>query len=190
MNTKRVFFAILPPKSLYKQLTGIKKSLSDVFPEEDIRWIEVENFHVTLQFINNVSETQLIPLIRDVGTLLKNTSSFQLEIGGLEWFPGLEYPKVIALSVEPQEILCKLSDAMKPIIDNLNIISGTHPFRGHISIGRLKHNDISRELLTHVKIPLMEPITIDRVYLIESKPDVGGRVYQVMDEFKLTPYCN
>ncbi|MCL9684953.1 RNA 2',3'-cyclic phosphodiesterase [Legionella maioricensis] len=186
MNTIRAFFAIMPPQSMHDPLENILKTLKHATPEHSIKWINIKNLHITLQFLKKVQTEDVNPLIEQVRAELKNTKSFQLELNHLEWFPGPRHPKILSLAVGPQDILAALSATIARAITALNYPVELRPFRGHISIGRVPHRRPQPTLLTTIKLPALPPVFINELYLIESKPDNGRTSYLPLAQFSLS----
>ena len=53
----RIFIAIPVPEEIKGQASQIKSELSRLKP--DIKWVEYENYHITLKFLGEVTEKQL-----------------------------------------------------------------------------------------------------------------------------------
>lgn len=186
MSTIRAFFAIIPPKSMSDLLSSVLESLRQSSPEHFIRWAHVENLHITLQFLKNIQPEHVIPLIEKVQIELKNTPTFQLEFHGLEWFPAPDHPKILSLAVGPQNSLTPLSATIGHAISALNYPVESRPFRAHMSIGRLLNNSSKQKvLLNQIKLPTIPPITINELYLVESKSSKGESNYSSLAKFNL-----
>jgi 2'-5' RNA ligase len=185
MNTVRVFFAILPPKSIQEPLRTILELAHVVFPKKTLRWIDLEHLHCTLQFINAIPQEQIAVLIERVTSLVKNQPSFLLNLGALEWFPSMNHPKILSLSVEPQETLRHLSERINQILIELECSVESRPFRGHMSMGRVLTHNLFKDRIKQIKNIKIPPVLIDKIYLIESRPAQGGRLYCTLAEFNL-----
>ena len=188
MSSIRVFFAIIPPKTMNPLLITILESLKQSLPEHWIRWTHVDNVHITLQFLKSIQSQDVPPLIERVHSELKNTPKFQLDFHGLEWFPSVEHPKILSLAVGPKDILKNLSAIIGHAISALNYPVESRPFRGHMSLGRLpKFNLQQKNLLDEIRIPVIPPIFISELYLMESKPSKGGINYHPLAQLNLIP---
>ena len=148
----------------------------------------MEKLHVTLQFLKGIQPEHVTSLIEQVRLELKDTPAFQLEFGGLEWFPTPEHPKILSLAVGPQHSLMSLSVAIGHAISTLNYPVESHPFRGHMSLGRLLHyRSQQTALLQQIKLPPIPPIAINELYLIESRPGKKGNDYHPLAQLALNP---
>ncbi|WP_392538128.1 RNA 2',3'-cyclic phosphodiesterase [Legionella sp. 227] len=185
MHTLRIFFAITFPKKIQIKLSNYLKSLQETILSDYMRWVDVEKMHITLQFLGNLPQEQLISVTEYVHAAIKNLSPFQLELGQLEWFPALRRPKVLSLTVQPQAGLAMLSDTIGKALIALNVPIETRPFRGHLTLGRLIRHQVPCELLETVKMPSIPPIVVDKIYLLESRPEKGKQNYYSLAEFHL-----
>ncbi|HHF0524976.1 TPA: RNA 2',3'-cyclic phosphodiesterase [Legionella anisa] len=185
MHTLRVFFAIIFPKSTQVRLSRSLKTLQNTLLSDYIRWVHVEKMHITVQFLGNLPQEQLILLIEKVQSAIKNTLPIQLQFGHLEWFPTLRHPKILSLSVQPQADLAMLSKVIGNTLITLNVPVETRPFRGHLTMGRLIRHRIPHELLETIKIPVIPPIVVNKIHLIESRSEKGRQNYYPLAEFKL-----
>ncbi len=185
MHTLRVFFAILLPKETQVHLFRSLKILQHIMPAEYIRWVHVEKMHITLQFLGNIPQEQLMAVTESVRTAIKNVPTFQLVFGPLEWFPNLRHPKILSVSVQPQATLAMLADTIGSSLIALNIPIETRPFRGHLTLGRLIRRGMRYELLETIKKTAVPAVTVNKIHLIESRSEKGWQNYYPLAEFKL-----
>ncbi|WP_058498103.1 RNA 2',3'-cyclic phosphodiesterase [Legionella gratiana] len=187
MNTIRAFFAIVPSKEIRVHLVNVLQSLKQEMPEDYIRWVPIDNIHITLHFIAQLQLQDVVLLSQKVAHALKHTPCFQLKLGPIEWFPTLRHPKILSLVVEPHDILCKLASTIAQSLNSLNYPIESRHFRGHMTIGRLRHNQHKKQkLLSQIQLENIPPITIDNIYLIESKLGQERTTYTTLTEFPLT----
>ena len=185
MNTIRIFFAVMLPVEVcvpfLKPLGILKKAIRG----HSIRWTSVNHFHVTLQFLKDLQQKHTMLLIEEVQTQLKNMSAFQLQLGQLSLFPTPELPRIISLTVEPQTVLMAMSNTIGKAISALGYSVESRPFQGHITIARLHHDKLQADLLSHIHFPVIKPIPVHKIYLIESRPDNEGSNYVTLAQFTL-----
>ena len=184
MNTIRAFFAIIPPKEFSNHLLSLLEALKQEVSKDDVRWINLENLHITLQFIGQLQLEHLVALSEIVRAELEHIPSFQLKFGSLKWFPNASHPKVLSLECEPQEVLAHLA---KTIAQSMNVFHypiESRPFRSHMSIGRICHKK-EKISLSQVKLAVLPPAFIDSIFLIESKIGHEKVTYTPLAQFKL-----
>lgn len=169
----RVFFAIdlplhLKEAILQQLILPLKKEWG-----HGVRWVNAEHLHITLQFQKNLLAKDIPKIIENVKKELKNTPSFDLEMGELEFFPDELHPKMLAAKVGPPEDLHDLATKIGIGIQNSHYSIETRPFRAHLTLGRL---------LQHQELPLQkafipQKIVITEITLFQSQPSAQGSCY-------------
>lgn len=186
MGAIRAFFAIKIPNSLDKSFSHLIKKLKRLDSKDKIKWVKVNNLHITLQFLKKLELNDLTNLTSLIGEELKKTSSFQLEIGDLEWFPSENHPKVLSLSIKPHQELTHISHTIGKIVNSLGYPLENRPFRAHLTLGRLPFHKVDLESFSTIQCSKFEPILINDVYLFESRPSSDGTLYVPLMRFELT----
>jgi RNA 2',3'-cyclic 3'-phosphodiesterase len=180
----RAFFAIAMPESTQDSLKQVLTILQHTIPKQTVRWTALGNLHITLQFMQQIQVTHLGHLIENVQLALKNTSSFELELGKIEFFPRISHPRVIALEAGPNTILADLADTIGQGISAVNYPVPTEVFRGHLTLGRVSRAKFQPNSLDDIKLPLIPKVEINQICLFESKPGKMGSQYIPLAHFK------
>ncbi|KTD43377.1 RNA 2',3'-cyclic phosphodiesterase [Legionella quateirensis] len=187
MQTIRSFFAIMLAPAVQVDMSTRLSTIKHAVPAPNIRWVKIEHLHITLQFLNILKSECVPQLIKNIQKTLKNTPSFQLEIGALEWFPTPSHPKILSFTVEPLSILNDLSASIGHELTAMNIPIENRPFRAHMTLGRLApHHHLPDTVdLSQIKLPPIPSITINELFFIESKPQAEGSNYSPLARFRL-----
>jgi 2'-5' RNA ligase len=138
-----------------------------------------------LQFLKGLQQEHLNPLTELVRTQLKEIPSFWLQLGHLTAFPTREHPRIISLTVEPHTVLMTLSNAIGQAMSVLGYPVESRLFQGHMTLARLHHDKVQADLLSLIHFPIIPPIPIHEIYLIESRPDKEGSHYIPLAQFDL-----
>lgn len=190
MPTLRLFFAIVFPRETQVRLSSSLKTLQRCMLSDYIRWVHVEKMHITLQFLGNLPQEQLMLVTENARAVIKNIPAFQLELGHLEWFPSVRHPKILSLSVQPQAALATLSDTIGKALIALNVPVESRPFRGHMTMGRVIRHGLHYDVLGAIRIPDIPPVMVNKIHLVESRFERGGQNYFPLAEFKLASSQN
>ncbi|CAM3602243.1 RNA 2',3'-cyclic phosphodiesterase [Legionella longbeachae] len=185
MNTIRVFFAIVPPKEIRCHLLTVLQFLKQEMPGDYIRWVDIENLHITLHFIAQFRINDLALVSKRVSNALKDIPCFQLDLGPVEWFPSLRHPKILSLNVEPHDFLAKFVSIITQSFDFLNYPIESRSFRGHMTLARVHYQQKQQKLLSQFELGEIPPMTVDKIYFIESKPGQKRSTYTTLTEFQL-----
>src|SRR5689334_1611519 len=110
MSSIRAFFAIDLPEKVKTEIQIIQKTLEKQLKTNTIRWTQIHNLHVTLQFLPDVKENDLITLINNVKAELNTAGTFSVELGTLELFPTAHHPHLIAMQIGPYDDLAEISN--------------------------------------------------------------------------------
>lgn len=186
MKPLRVFFAVSMPESLQ---SSMKKTLallqSHQLPMRAIRWTNLQNLHVTLQFLPEIQYDHLNLLIEKVKMELKNILAFELELGNLQLFPSAKHPRVIALQAGPQEDLANIAKKIGLGISAVHYPLAQEDFRGHLTLGRIQRNT-QLNGIEQLNLPPLPTVKISDICLFESKTGYKEQIYIPLAYFKLT----
>ncbi len=100
------------------------------------KWVEHENFHITLFFLGEISEEQM----KQTAELLKNISfdHFPLMINRLGYFEKYSKPTSVWLGLKKSDPLQQLYSEMKTELEAICNRSFGKKFIPHLTLGRIK----------------------------------------------------
>lgn len=133
----RAFLAIDLPLELKQELWNLKKIEEP--QQAKLKWVEEENFHITLRFFGTISENLIEKIFKCIKKVCQEISSFKLALRDVGAFPERGLPKVIWIGVENGENLLEylyrdLEVALKP----LKLGDKKEKFHPHITLIRVK----------------------------------------------------
>src|SRR5690554_6339527 len=88
METIRAFIALDLSLEARAVLAEVIETLSQQVPERAVRWIPVENIHLTLRFLGNTPVTQLEALYEQLDHTVARHRPFMLYLHELGCFPN------------------------------------------------------------------------------------------------------
>jgi len=174
----RLFTGLELPTDLAAALTGARGGLHGA------RWIDPENYHITLRFIGDVDHA----LARDVYGLLAEIHRDPLDvtIEGLDAFGG-KRPRAIVARVAPDRPLLELQAAHERQIRKAGAAPEGRKFSPHITLARLRDAsplDVADYLAVRGAFPRVT-FTARRFVLYSSRDSVGGGPYVVEAAYPL-----
>lgn len=187
----RIFFAVDLPLSVKEKLGQFIGQLKKKSKSNAIRWTKPENLHITLQFLAEVRAEHLTTLLDNVranveGAVKNSTFTF----GALHLFPNPYRPRVIVLDITPQEQMAALASLIGDGIKISNYEVETRPFRGHLTLGRIKHaQGVNLNFLSEVSNPELEAVALEEVVLFRSEPQEDGSKYTPLDRIGLREHA-
>jgi len=180
----RLFFAILLPEPVIKDLHLLVKPLKKQLHKEDIRWIKPENLHLTLRFMGAVAEQDLAKLITAVSETVLGVKPFAIKLSDVSLFPSEKRPKVLSIVVINQE-LDQLAQLIEEAIVNAGFVAANKPFRSHISFAYVKRSSRRLENAVHASTIKANKILVEHFELMQSFTYETGAEYQVIKQFHL-----
>lgn len=149
------------------------------------RWIDPENYHVTLRFIGDIDDA----LARDIATLLGQVSrrSFELKFNGLSSFGGRK-PRAVIAAIPPVSPLIELQSEHERIMQRVGLEPEGRKFSPHVTLARLRESS-SRQVADYLSTrgPLNGlSFTVSQFVLFSSRASVGGGPYVIEAAYPLS----
>lgn len=189
MEQLRLFWAINLPPPLKARLAAVQERLKGI--DADVKWVEEENFHLTLQFLGNVAAAKLSTLTENMQKILTGFPSFQLQLGGVGFFPNHRRPRVLWAGVaDGLSALQQLQER----VQKANLLSGfpaeERDFRPHLTLARLRSDRGLNALLAAVKelsgeATHLGEFSVTSVDLMQSELSRRGPTYTLITPVKL-----
>ena len=142
------------------------------------RWIDRENFHITLRFIGDIDDA----MGRDIAEALEDAAiqPFALSIKGIDVFGGNKPHAIIARLAESPELI-RLQASQERICQSVGLEPEGRKFIPHVTLARLRDAD-QRALRSFIESHALyhsRSFVVERFVLFSSKPSRGGGPYAV-----------
>ena len=133
---KRIFIAIRidPQSELLEAYDDLKERLEG----EKIKWVEEDNFHLTINFIGEKPENDVKKIIQALETVSAKFAPFKLRIKGLGTFGKRDNPNIVFTKIVGADDLFELSEAVKKSLLKIGIRGNNKPLKPHLTLGRIK----------------------------------------------------
>lgn len=130
----RLFVGINIPK---KQRTRVHRAVRSLREDSlPVRWIEPDNYHVTLKFLGEVRREGVEAVQGVLDRVAESTHSFTTALGGFGAFPTVRRPRVIWLGVgATPEFRCMKQD-LEWAMGEIGYEAETRAFHPHLTLGR------------------------------------------------------
>ncbi|MCX6238779.1 MAG: RNA 2',3'-cyclic phosphodiesterase [Bacteroidia bacterium] len=184
---KRIFLA-LPLEPVGPVIEKIKQ-LQKLLHDYSIKWVSIENFHLTLFFFGEIP-VQQIPVIKELlGSSFKNSSAFTFSLTGPGIFKKGKEPRVLWFGIKATDQLFEIKKDIDKAVATLGFIPDNIVFRPHVTLGRfLPRQEVSSVLDNALKDEqLREPFlySASKLILFESKLFPTGPQYYPVEVFPL-----
>jgi 2'-5' RNA ligase len=174
---------IIPAESLKDSFHELKGNLT----QSSIKWVETENFHLTLRFLGNVDKASMESLISLLGKIAVENSAFTLESAEFGYFGKKKHPRVIWYAFKPDTNLLLLQSSIEESLTKMGVEKEEKHYSPHLTLGRVKNLSIREnleEILSNLHT-IAEKYPVTKFSLIESTLTPKGSVYTVLQDFYL-----
>lgn len=148
------------------------------------RWIDPENYHMTLRFIGDVDDA----LAHEVASLLGKVrrAAFELRFDTLSSFGGRR-PRAVVAAVTPAQPLMELQAEHERLMQRVGLEPEGRKYMPHVTLARLRESS-SRQVADYLSTrALLQPLpfAVSRFVLFSSRASVGGGPYVVEAAYPL-----
>lgn len=183
----RIFIAIPIPERIKKYADSVARSINEASP--DIKWVEYENYHITLKFLGEMDEEMLLLVKRRLAGVAQSCPSFSFELCGTGFFPNLTRPKVLWMGVGGDlDRAAFLGDRIDSCLKEL----GFEPEKKrsfHLTLGRIRSELNYNQLIAKTAVINRDikpnKFVVSEFYLMESYISPQGARYTVNSRYKL-----
>jgi 2'-5' RNA ligase len=174
----RLFTGLEIPKALGESLSLLRGGLPGA------RWIDSENYHVTLRFIGDVDED----IAHEIAWLLGKVrrKDFELRLDGLQSFGGRK-PRALIAAVAPSQSVMELQAQHERLMRRVGLDPEGRKYTPHVTLARLRDTSSFEvaEYLSARAAFRSSPFLVSRFVLFSSRTSVGGGPYVVEAAYPL-----
>ena len=183
MSVIRAFIAVNLSQEILERIDQVSNELRSSLKDVPIRWVPIENIHLTLKFLGNVSTANLEILKDILGKVVSNHHECDISVGGIGAFPKPHNPRVIWIGMEVPQELVSLQKNIEIETARLGYSQEHRPFSPHLTFGRVSRNASTQDvhaiadLLETYKVGFLGAARLKTVYLFRSDLKPDGAVY-------------
>lgn len=185
----RAFFAINTKKNFEPFWGDIKSKLCHMFKDHNYRLSNLEDLHITLNFLPQLEKNLLPTLLEKVSVELNELSSFFLEVGNLNLFYQAPL-KIIYVEIKFSKHLEQLVTKIENILFDLGCNRDKLHFKPHITLVKLKAKEFKKTDLDNLTLPKIPDLYVSEIFLFESRPNHLGSHYTPLAKINLFPVGN
>ena len=148
-----------------------------------IRWVAVENMHLTLKFLGDIPTANMEVLTQMIRAEADSFNCFDIHLTGIGSFPNPKRPRVIYIGIQAPAELEAFQRQLESATRRLGYNSEERAFAPHLTIGRVRQNippddqQKIRVALEESKIDSPRTARINSVHLYKSDLKPTGPVY-------------
>ena len=176
---RRTFIAVRVEagEKLKDAISLLKSELKD----ENIRWVELSNMHITLAFIGSTGE----PVIKNVCSMLKDDfagfGDIEFNLSGLGVFGNISAPRILYAGIENCERLAAAQEIVKNGLKSLGVNLEERQFKPHLTIGKIKDirdKSILPWMIQKYSGAILQTVNVSEVIYYESVLLPTGPLYK------------
>jgi len=174
----RLFTGLEIPADVGQSLATLRGGLPGA------RWIDPENYHVTLRFIGDVDDVVAHEVASMLGRVRRQP--FELRIEDLKSFGGRK-PRAVVATIGPSQAVMELQAEHERLMQRVGLEPEGRKYIPHVTLARLRESS-SRQVADYlaVRAPFRSPsFQVARFVLFSSRASVGGGPYVVEAAYPL-----
>ncbi|MCK4546096.1 MAG: RNA 2',3'-cyclic phosphodiesterase [Candidatus Eisenbacteria sp.] len=187
MEAIRTFVALRLPSWVQKTVAEVQNRIH--VPGIRVRWVEPENFHLSLRFLGDMPVDRLESVYGAVEKGCAGVRAFEVSLEGIGAFPNLRRPRVIWVGLERgREEVARLAASIEDCLEEVGFAREERPFKAHATLGRVKDFSPAVRMLgeraaaQHLEI---DGIRVTRIEVMKSQLTRQGPIYTVLREVAL-----
>lgn len=184
---KRTFIALKvnPEGDLLRMISSIKSLLAD----ENIKWVDPANIHLTLAFLGDTEEKRISILSGMLKERCTGFGEFGFTLAGAGVFKNFWDPRVIWVGIRSSEKLIMLYNVIAEGLKEEGFGIEERQFRPHLTLGRVKsYKDTEnlKSVLEKYRDQQFQVVHVNEVILFESILMQTGPLYKALGYFTLS----
>jgi 2'-5' RNA ligase len=157
--------------------------------EADVKWVETQNLHITLQFLGEVPEQQIAALCKAAEQGAAQVPPFDLEIRYAGAFPNANRPRTLWIGANAgSDRMADLHDNVALELAELGFQDEDRKFQTHLTIGRTRSGknvaELGRLLKQHADFDAGR-MRVEKAAVFSSRLERGGPIYEVLSMARL-----
>lgn len=148
------------------------------------RWIDAENYHITLRFIGDVDDH----VAREAASILDQVRrrAFELHFEGVNSFGGRR-PRAVFADIASSPDLLELQAEQERLMQRIGLAPEGRKYTPHVTLARLRDCS-SREVAEYLSTRGLfrtPPFRVSRFVLFSSRASTGGGPYVIEESYPL-----
>jgi 2'-5' RNA ligase len=186
----RVFIAIDIGEPIRKALGRLQDELqvkADI-KRSDAKWVNPENIHLTLKFLGEIKDEQIMDVCNITGDVAGRHKSFELDIESVGHFGGRSARVLWVGTGQNSEKLLQLQQDLEQQLDSAGWPREARKFSGHLTLCRIRNAKAGvklAQLATAYKDFKLGSMPADSVSIYQSQLTPKGPVYTVLGKYEL-----
>ena len=186
----RVFIAIEIDNVIKDDLADLQREIlgkADL-RKGDARWVDPKDMHLTLKFLGEISDAQLVDVCNITKEAAGKHECFDIEIACVGSFGGRSARVLWVGAGKNNENLLKLQDDLETQLAFAGWPEENRKFEGHLTLCRIKNSKAGIKLAQLAKEYndySLDVVPVDSVCIFQSELTPKGPVYTLLGKYNL-----
>ncbi|MEZ5104392.1 MAG: RNA 2',3'-cyclic phosphodiesterase [Draconibacterium sp.] len=185
-NLIRTFIAIkiTPEQKLLELSAKIKKELQ----HEAIKWVEMNNLHLTLRFLGDSTPEQVAGISKILEELATNFRPFQFDLKEIGYFKTKGNPRILFVKLENNFELKLIAKSLEEMMVQMGFDREKKEFKPHLTLARinyLKNKNEFYSVVSQASKDEIQSVLVSEIVFYQSILNSTGPVYKPLKIVKL-----
>ena len=178
----RVFVAVTPPIEVRRALV---RAAQDLPVAGEVRWVKPENVHLTLKFLGDVTEDDLVRVAEVLESVCERHEAFEAAPSGFGAFPSARRARILWAGIGGgARHLTALAHDVQRSLESVGFDPERRPYAPHLTLGRARGRPAVLESNQGTPPGLAFPVR--NVELVESVLGETGAAYSTLAAYALS----
>lgn len=182
--TIRSFVALPIPKQTANQLGDVAAKMSYQDKSGAVRWVDQENYHITLAFLGEQEEAHLEELAEALDNYVEEPEFIGV-LSHLSPFPDTR-PKLVAAMLEKSDAVKRVYQQVISAIKSVDMEYDKRKFIPHVTLGR--YRTTKNNYAGSIPLNVSYETVFEEVVLYESVLTSSGAEYEPIYRFPLDEF--
>ena len=179
----RIFLALELSQTVRNKLFAHSELISGHDKLQQIRWLQKENYHLTLAFLGKVDYVLISSLYLKLEQILSSKQAVPVKFLEITPFPFSGTPKIVAAMLEHSDELMQLQHNTAKCVRAFGISLERRRFTPHVTLGRLKFR--SRKSFAFQPQHIFLQGVSEKMVIFQSELAPKGAFYTSLGEISL-----
>ncbi len=154
----------------------------------NIKWVPVQNYHITLKFLGNCQEESVQLIIKAINEAAQKVKPFSYSLSNLGAFPNVNRPRVFWVGVESGSTdLINLQREIDISMEKIGFNREKRKYHPHLTLARIKKPLSLEKYLDPVEKTEWERFEnrVDTIILFQSILSPKGAIYNIKEKVNI-----
>jgi len=174
-------------KAALDNLQAQFRSKADV-RKGDVKWVAVDNIHLTLKFLGEVDENKLPEISKITEETASSYKPFQLAVENVGYFGGKSATVLWVGTGEGTGALLQIQKNLETRLAAIGYPAEEREFSSHITIARIKNHKAGvkiAQLAQEYKNFKLGTLSVNSICVYKSQLTPDGPIYTLLGSYKL-----